>query len=193
MTCYAAPFAAASLARAVDMISRNLRAVSTINSGLLDLRASACTNSPPMPRAAAPASMNSAAVVRFTPPVGTSGICGSGPFKALMYFAPPTWPQGKNFTRSEPAFHAVTISEGVNAPASISLFSRTANFTVARSKPGLTKNCAPASRQRRASSTLRTVPAPMRISFPALFVNSRMTSMAPGQVMVISTMGMLSL
>src|ERR1700738_2093972 len=72
---YAFPLAGApaSLARAVATISKNLRAVSTISSGLLDFRTSVCTSSPPMPRAAAPASMNSAAVERLTPPVGTSG------------------------------------------------------------------------------------------------------------------------
>src|SRR2546430_10177933 len=80
-------------------MARNFRAFSTMTSGLLDLSASACTNSPPIPRAAAPASMNSAALFRLTPPVGTSGICGSGPFSALMYFAPPTWPHGKILTK----------------------------------------------------------------------------------------------
>src|SRR5437016_1080897 len=83
-------------------------------SGLFDFRASACTNSPPMPSAAAPASMNSAAVFRLTPPVGTSGICGSGPFRALMYFAPPTWPHGKILTKSAPASQAVMTSIGVH-------------------------------------------------------------------------------
>src|SRR5438445_7071952 len=84
------------------------------------LRASVCTNSPPTPSAAAPASMNSAAVSKLTPPVGTSGTCGSGPFSALMYFAPPTLPQGNTLTKSDPAFQAVITSVGVNAPAIIS-------------------------------------------------------------------------
>src|SRR5260370_39921747 len=105
---HALPFAAplASLARVLATISRNLRAVSTISWGLLDFRASGWISSPPMPRAAAPASMNSAAVERLTPPVGASGICGSGPFSALMDFAPPTWPHRHIFTKSEPAGQA---------------------------------------------------------------------------------------
>src|ERR1700674_3258576 len=159
-------------------------------SGLFDFRASACTNSPPMPSAAAPASMNSAAVFRLTPPVGTSGICGSGPFRALMYFAPPTWPHGKILTKSAPASQAVMTSVGVNAPAMITFPSRTASSTVFRFNPGLTRNCAPASRHRRAASALSTVPAPTRTSEALFFASSRMTSRAPGTVMVISTMGM---
>src|SRR5437667_4054599 len=156
---------------------------------LPDFRASAWTSSPPIPNAAAPASMNSAAVFRFTPPVGTSGICGRGPFRALMYLAPPTWPQGKIFTKSDPAFHAVMTSVGVKAPAMINIFSRTANSTVGRFNPGLTRNCAPASRQRRAVSTSSTVPAPMSTSEALLLLSSRITSTAPGTVIVISTIG----
>src|SRR6266851_875406 len=159
-------------------------------SGLMDFRASAWTNSPPIPNAAAPASMNSAAVFRLTPPVGTSGICGRGPFSALMYFAPPTWPHGKILTKSAPASQAVITSVGVNAPAMISFPSRTASSTVFRFNPGLTRNCAPASRHRRAASGLSTVPAPMRTSDAQFFTSSRMTSTAPGTVMVISTIGM---
>ena len=38
-----------------------------------------------------------------------------------MYFAPPTVPQGKIFTKSLPAFHAAMTSVGVSAPAIMSL------------------------------------------------------------------------
>src|SRR5205807_6721733 len=69
-------------------------------------------------------------VFRLTPPVGTSGTCGSGPFRALMYFAPPTSPQGKILTKSDPALQAVITSVGVKAPAIISTPSRTANSTI---------------------------------------------------------------
>src|SRR5437667_2647502 len=99
-------------ARACFTMARYLRAFSTMTSGLPDFSASARTNSPPMPKAAAPASINSAAVFRLTPPVGTSGTCGSGPFRALMYFAPPTSPQGKILTKSDPALQAVITSVG---------------------------------------------------------------------------------
>src|SRR6266403_5840030 len=170
-------------------MARNFRAFSTIISGLLAFRASACTHSPPTPRAATPASMNSAAFARLTPPVGTIGTCGNGPFRALMYLAPPTWPQGKILIKSAPASQAAITSVGVNAPAMISFASRTANSTVDTFKPGLTRNCAPASRQRRAASVLRTVPAPMRTPEALFFASSRMTSTAPGTVIVISTMG----
>jgi hypothetical protein len=36
-----------------------------------------------------------------------------------MYFGPPTLPQGKIFTMSAPASHAVTTSVGVRAPGHI--------------------------------------------------------------------------
>src|SRR6266478_3682539 len=170
-------------------IAANRRALLTIAAGFADFNASPSTSSPPTPSAAAPASMNSAAVFRLTPPVGTSGICGNGPFRALMYLAPPTCPQGKTFTKSAPAFQAVMTSVGVNAPAIIKTPSRTANSTVARFNPGLTRNSAPASRQRRAVSTSSTVPAPISASETPLFLSSRITSIAPGTVMVISTMG----
>jgi len=73
----------------------------------------------------------------------------------------------------------------------MSLDSRTASSTVARLKPGVTRNWAPASRQRRASSGHSArFPAPMRTSAPQPFASSRMTSIAARNVMVISTMGM---
>src|SRR5580704_8596375 len=171
-------------------IARNFRAFSIMISGLLDFSAWACTNSPPTPKATDPASMNSAAVFRFTPPVGTKGTCGNGPFSALMYFAPPIWPQGKTLMKSAPASQAAIISVGVNAPAMISFPSFAASATVGRCSPGLTRNSAPASRHRRAASAFRTVPAPTSISEAAAFASSRITSTAPGTVIVISTMGM---
>src|SRR5437016_955099 len=186
------PFAAALAvirARASFTTARNFLAFSTIASGLPARSASDCTNSPPTPSAAAPASTNSAAVWRLTPPVGTSGTCGSGPRKALMYFAPPSWPQGKTFTKSEPASQAVITSVGVSAPAIMSFPSATARWITCRLSPGLTRNCAPASRHRLAASALRTVPAPTRTSAGLLLASSRITSTAPGTVMVISTIG----
>src|SRR2546422_4520704 len=170
-------------------MARYLRAFSTMTSGLPDFSASARTNSPPMPKADAPASINSAAVFRLTPPVGTSGTCGSGPFRALMYLAPPTSPQGKILTKSDPALQAVITSVGVRAPAIISTPSRTANATIGILTPGLTRNWAPALRQRRAVSTSSTVPAPMSTSEALLLLSSRITSTAPGTVIVISTIG----
>src|ERR1700691_6616747 len=80
-------------ARALRTIATMPCAASTIAAVLPDSSAVAETNSPPMPSAAAPARMKSAAVFRFTPPVGIIGICGKGAFNALIYFAPPTVPQ----------------------------------------------------------------------------------------------------
>src|SRR5205814_10101783 len=77
------------------------------------------TSSPPTPHAQDPAYRKSPMVSRFTPPVGTISICGNGPFSALMYFAPPTLPQGKILTASAPASHAVNTSVGVSAPGQI--------------------------------------------------------------------------
>src|SRR5205807_1548419 len=93
------------------------------------------------------------------------------------------------FTKSEPASHAVISSVGVNAPAIINFPSIPASLTTSRFSPGLTRNCAPASRHFLAASTLRTVPAPIKTSPELLFVSSRITSTAPGTVMVISTIG----
>src|ERR1700678_3961879 len=134
--------------RALRTISTKPCAASTIGAVLPDSSAEADTNSPPMPSAAAPARMKSAAVFRFTPPVGTIGICGRGAFSALMYFAPPTVPQGKIFTKSLPAFQALITSVGVSAPLIISFPARFTNLTVSKSKPGLTMNSAPARIQR---------------------------------------------
>ena len=77
------------------------------------------TVTPPTATAQAPAFKNSPAVSRFTPPVGIISICGNGPFSALMYFGPPTFPAGNIFTTSAPASHAVTTSVGVSAPGQI--------------------------------------------------------------------------
>src|SRR5262249_40565735 len=84
--------------RASRTILRYFREASGISLLLPVLNAAAETSSPPTPSAADPARINSAAVSRLTPPVGTIGICGNGPFSALMYFAPPTDPQGNTFT-----------------------------------------------------------------------------------------------
>src|ERR1017187_3257661 len=61
--------------------------------------------------------------------------------------------------KSEPAFHAAMISLGVKAPGKTTTFCFTANSTTSRSIPGLLRNMAPASRQRRAVSVSTTVPA----------------------------------
>src|SRR5438128_7801832 len=104
------------LARPDRTASINRRALEVITSTLPSRSAFTSTSSPPTATAAAPALMNSGVVSRFTPPVGTKSICGKGPFSALMYLGPPTGPQGKIFTRSAPACHAVTTSVGVSAP-----------------------------------------------------------------------------
>ena len=107
-----------------------------------------------------------------------------------MYFGPPTVPHGKTFTKSLPALQAAIISVGVSAPAIMSLPRRRACATVSGSKPGLTMNSAPASMQRRAASASSTVPAPITTSAPKLLTRSLMTSIAPGTVIVTSTIGM---
>src|SRR6266567_3266166 len=105
-----------------------------------------------------------------------------------MYFGPPKLPQEKTFTKSEPYFEAAMISDGVSAPAIINKSSLRAAATVGASSPGVTRNCAPASAHLLADSSSRTVPAPTNTSGIA-FTNSRITSTAPGTVMVISTIG----
>src|ERR1700733_532679 len=109
------------LRRASLTMATYRRAASVIEPTSPDSQAAAETSSPPMPKASAPARMKSAAVSRFTPPVGTIGTCGKGAFSALMYFAPPTVPHGKIFTKSLPAFQAAITSVGVSAPAMMSL------------------------------------------------------------------------
>src|ERR1700723_378029 len=143
-------------------------------------------NSPPTPRALAPASMNAAQVSRFTPPAGTSGISGNGPFSARMELAPPTCEHGNIFTRPAPNSQADITSVGVRAPAIIRILFRWANSSVFRFIPGLTRNCAPASRQRSAASALRTVPTPTKI-WGIVSAIRETTAVAPGTVMVIST------
>src|ERR1700723_169340 len=143
-------------------------------------------NSPPTPRALAPASMNAAQVSRFTPPAGTSGISGNGPFSARMELAPPTCEHGNIFTRPAPNSQADITSVGVRAPAIIRILFRWANSSVFRFIPGLTRNCAPASRQRWAASALRTVPTPTKI-WGIVSAMRETTAVAPGTVMVIST------
>src|SRR5215472_9420008 len=107
----------------------------------------ASTNSPPTATAHAPALRKSPQVSRLTPPVGIISICGNGAFKALIYFAPPTFPQGNTFTTSAPASHAVRTSVGVSAPGQITFEYRFAISTVASFNEGVTKNSAPASMQ----------------------------------------------
>src|SRR5205814_9284008 len=107
---------------------------------------------PPTATAHVAAFNKSPAVSRFTPPVGIISICGNGPFNALMYFAPPTLPQGNTLTTSAPASHAVKTSVGVSAPGQITLEYRFTISMVETRSAGVTKNCAPASMQDRAVS-----------------------------------------
>src|SRR5262249_37765331 len=106
------------------------------------------------------------------------------------YFGPPTFPAGKTLTKSDPASQAAITSVGVSAPAIINRPSAAASATVFALKPGLTKNCAPASRHLCACSGFNTVPAPTSNSLEdECLANSRMTSTAPGTVIVIPTIG----
>ena len=59
--------------------------------------------------------MNSATFCWLTPPEAISGTLGKGAFKARIYAGPPTWEQGKIFTKSAPAFQACITSVGVRA------------------------------------------------------------------------------
>src|SRR2546430_7973181 len=101
---------------AVLTASENFLAFSVILANSLAATAFLSTNSEPTASAAEPAAMNSAAVFRFTPPVGIKSIWGKGPFRALIYFGPPTSSHGKIFTKSAPASQAVITSVGVRAP-----------------------------------------------------------------------------
>src|SRR5580658_4456702 len=92
--------------------------------------------------------------------------------------------------KSAPASHAAITSVGVSAPAISNFLSRTASSTVGKFRPGLTRNCAPASRQFCAACAFNTVPAPIRTSEPQFFTSSRITSSAPGTVIVLSTIGL---
>ena len=61
---------------------------------------------------------------------------GEGPLSARRYFAPPTAEQGKIFTMSEPAFHAVMTSVGVSAPGITGTLRACAASMVSWSRPG---------------------------------------------------------
>src|SRR5712691_11568924 len=103
-------------ARASLTAETYVRAAATTDPRSPDLMAFVFTRSAPSPKAHAPAAIKSLAVESETPPVGTSLIWGSGAFRARRYFGPPTALQGKTFTASAPACHAVTTSVGVSAP-----------------------------------------------------------------------------
>src|SRR5579864_3391827 len=90
------------VARAAAIACTNSRADAVIFSRLPSRNAAASTRSAPTPSANAPAAMNSAAFAAFTPPVGIRQELGNGAFRDLRYFAPPTFPQGKIFTRRAP-------------------------------------------------------------------------------------------
>src|SRR5688500_1420114 len=109
------------------LLSRNAFTISTYFLARASIRASSplatafgSTSEPPIPNAQAPASRNSRAVSRFTPPVGIRRICGSGALIARKYFGPVN-SLGKILTISAPASQAATISVGVNAPGITSL------------------------------------------------------------------------
>ncbi len=90
--------------------------------------------------------------------------------------------------KSTPSLQAAVTSLGVNAPGMVTIFALLASSTMLRSSPGLVKKCAPASKQRRAVTGSKTVPAPTIMS-GTLVTMSWINSHASGTVMVISTMG----
>src|SRR5262249_51927723 len=116
-----ADYAPAASARPLRTAARYCLARSSMMSNRPSLIDFASTSSPPTATAQAPAFRNSGVVSRFTPPVGIISICGKGPFRALIYFGPPTLPQGKILTISAPASHAVRTSVGVSAPGQMTL------------------------------------------------------------------------
>jgi hypothetical protein len=76
----------------------NLRANSRMRCSCLSCTPSFGINSPPMPRATAPARTKLKAVCWFTPPEAIHGTCGNGAFSARMKLSPPTCAQGKILT-----------------------------------------------------------------------------------------------
>ena len=152
--------------RVLRTISRYCFARSSNTSYLPALMVSGSINSPPTATAHAPAFRKSAAVSRFTPPVGIISICGKGPFSALMYFAPPTAPARENLhgiRAGLPCCHHFGRREragqdGLRIPL--------AALNRRQVQAGVTKNCAPASMQARAVSGSSTGPAPRMILSP---------------------------
>src|SRR5215472_2256056 len=126
--------------RAVATAFTSSRAAAVIFSKLPSRSAVASTRSAPTPNANAPAAMNSAALVAFTPPVGIRHELGNGAFRDLRYFGPPTFPQGKIFTRPAPWSCAFISSDGVSAPGIASLALARATESTEAARPGLTKN-----------------------------------------------------
>src|SRR5579863_2332007 len=105
-----------------------------------------------------------------------------------MYPSQPTCEHGNTLTKSAPASQAVTISVGVSAPGRTAMPSLTANSTTAALNPEALRKPAPAPTHCRAVSAFKTVPAPTSI-LGWYRTRWEITSMAPGTVMVISTMG----
>ncbi len=81
-------------------------------------------------------------------------------------------------------------SVGVSAPGIAGTFASCATAMVAASKPGLTMNSAPASRQARAPATSSTVPAPISARAPRRLRSMRITEGASGTVIVTSNTAM---
>src|SRR5438552_8885361 len=106
-----------------------------------------------------------------------------------MYFAPPMFSQGKILITRAPSSDAIISSVGVSAPGMASFPWAWAVLMTGTDKPGLTRNCAPASRHSVACSERKTVPAPVSTLSPYLRTTSRITAGAFGTVMVISITG----
>ena len=106
-----------------------------------------------------------------------------------MYSGPPTWAQGKILIRSAPALCAVITSLGVNAPGIAATLFLTVNSTMSDVKSRAGYECGSRIQAGprgfniqngpRAHDELRAWCAP----------SSSMTPMAPGTVIVSSTMG----
>src|SRR5205814_8466707 len=108
------------LPRAASIASTNAFAFAVIAPQSPFAMASLLTSAAPIPRHAAPALIHSATLFKSTPPVGTNRNSRSGA-KISRKYPVPNRVEGKTFTRSPPAFHAVKISVGVN-PAGTETF-----------------------------------------------------------------------
>src|SRR5437763_8316942 len=103
---------------------------------------------------------NCGAVFCVTPPVGQNNTSGNGPCSALSIPSPPACSAGKSFNWRKPAARAAITSEGVITPGNQGSPLARAAFTSAGVRPGLTANCAPASRAAANSSASVSVPTP---------------------------------
>src|SRR5450755_2729340 len=115
------------------------------------------------------------------PPVGTSGMSGSGARTSRRYRAPPN-DAGKSLTAAAPERQAATISVGVKAPGRHGTPRAAASSTSSGTALGETRNAAPASMQALASSVVSTVPAPMQADPPYVATSDAIVATAPGVV-----------